>query len=348
MKKTLVSSLIICLLFTCPLNAQGLLKKVTKSMTDELLGTKSNKKSNQPEPSCACEQPEVTMDMGGKLQLDYSELTISISDDGRILAQDRYSKEYYIVQNGATTGPLKSGDNRLKGFENIMKDEGTAEKNIWANNEYITRSGDKYLINFGGKSYGPYAQISDFVVSSSKDKFASFVIENIAVNATQGKQMEEAMKNAKTDQERMELALQFGQQMANSVMQAGGPSSTQPRLVTNIPETTFDPMNTLGGKLNAKIKYDEILVSAYDKILDLKGNTIITIKKEHLGSPEIFVNPSNTKYAVTGYGTLNFSDGITLAELFNPHLVKMDGKIYLAYMYYSPKKNSIMQCKILF
>jgi hypothetical protein len=29
-------------------------------------------------------------------------------------------------------------------------------------------------------------------------------------------------------------------------------------------------------------------------------------------------------------------------------LVKIDGKVFLAYMYYSPKKNSIMQCKIPF
>jgi hypothetical protein len=121
-----------------------------------------------------------------------------------------------------------------------------------------------------------------------------------------------------------------------------------PKLVTNVPGATYDPMKMLGGTLNGKIKYDEILMSSYDKIMDLQGKTIITLKQENIGASEMFLNTNNTIYASVGYGTLSFSDGKKLSELFNPHLLKTDGKVYLAYMYYSPKKNSIMRCKILF
>ena len=37
-----------------------------------------------------------------------------------------------------------------------------------------------------------------------------------------------------------------------------------------------------------------------------------------------------------------------MSDLFNPHLVKVGGQVYIAYMYYSPKRNSLMQCKIPF
>jgi hypothetical protein len=107
-------------------------------------------------------------------------------------------------------------------------------------------------------------------------------------------------------------------------------------------------MTTLGAIMNGNIKYDDILMVANDKLLDLKGNTVMTIKPEDARSEILFVNTQNTKYAVGGYGNLTFSDNTTLSELFNPHLVKTDGKVYLAYMYYSPKMNSIMQCKIPF
>jgi hypothetical protein len=78
------------------------------------------------------------------------------------------------------------------------------------------------------------------------------------------------------------------------------------------------------------------------------GNKVVAIKPEHNGAGKIFINSSNTKYAVEGYGTLTFSDETTLSDLFNSRLIKTDGKVFLAYMYYSPKKNAIMQCKIAF
>lgn len=339
-------------------DAQGLLKKVGKSMTDELLGKPaqgSDKKSTQPEPASACDNATVVMDMGGKLQLDYTELAISISDDGRILAKDFHIDNYYIVVNGVTSGPYKPGDKNLKGFETLISydqntdsdgdDDSGTKKNSWEGNPYITKTGDKFLINFGGKSYGPYARINDFKVAKSKDKFAAVVVENIVVTEEQGDAMEKAMENAKTDQERMDLALKFADEMQQKILQGGGPNSMMAKLITNIPGATIDP--NLGGQLNSNMKYDDILVTLSDKIQDLRGNTIHTFTHDQAGA-DFFISSDNTRYAWHDYGALNISDKTSIPDLFNPLLMKADGKIYLAWMYYSPKKNSIMQCKIPF
>ena len=81
---------------------------------------------------------------------------------------------------------------------------------------------------------------------------------------------------------------------------------------------------------------------------DLQMKTVLTLKQDAIGIKDLFVNTANTKYAFYTYGTLTFSDGTTLSELFNPHLIKVNGQVYLAYMYYSPKRNAIMQCKVKF
>jgi hypothetical protein len=165
---------------------------------------------------------------------------------------------------------------------------------------------------------------------------------------SQGAKMEEAMENAKNDQERMELAMQMAQQMQENMMKGGDPTSTSPKFVSNIPGATFDPMKSGMAILNGNVKYDDIVTMSNGKVIDLQGKTLITIKPELAAAENLFINSSNTKYATYQYGTLTFSDNKTLSELFNLRMVKVDSKIYLAYMYYSPKKNAIMQCKIPF
>jgi hypothetical protein len=350
MKKSIVFLLAICLISEFPSNAQGgILKKVTNSMVNELLGTQEKTKpKEEPEPSCSCNQAEVILDLGGKFSIDYKELNISVKDDGRILLHDRLTNKYYIVQGSVTQGPFESNDPKVAEFESVDEDDKSIDRFILRNKPYLAKSGDKLVINFDGKSYGPYAQITNFTVSKTKEKFAAVVIENMVTTEDQGKKMEAAMKNAKSDQERMDLAMQYGQQMQQKMMQGGGPTSMLPKLVTNIPNSTYDPSQSIGGTLNGNIKYDDILFVAYDKLMDLQGKTLLTVKPEVIAGGQLFVNQANNKYAVYNFGKLAFSDNTSLSDLFNPYLVKTDGKIYLAYMYYSPKKNSIMQCKVQF
>jgi hypothetical protein len=348
MKKSFYLLLTVYLIISVPGNSQGLLKKVAKSMTNELLGKPANPNEDMPEPKCACDKPVVAMDLGGKLQLDYKELTFSILDDGSILAKTRGTEDYYIVKDGITKGPYKSGDPRVKEFEPADEDDNGIDSFIQKNKPYISRSGDKLLITFGGKTYGPYGSINNFIVSISKEKFAAIVVENLLVTEDMGKRMELEQKNAKTDQEKMDLAMKFAQEMQQKMMQGGNPVNTMPKMVSNIPDVTTDMVKTMGGSLNGSMKYDDILMLAYDKIMDLKGNTIMSIHQEAFGAEKLFVNSTNTKYAFYNYGTLTFSDKTSLPELFNPYLTKENGQVYLAYMYYSPKKNAIMQCKIVF
>jgi len=349
MKKSILLFLSICLFFGNPANAQ--ISRYVNKVTNDVLGkseTASNTQKQQPEPKCACDQPVLIFDLGGNLKLMYSEISISMKDDGSILVKDIVNSNFYIVKDGTTQGPIKAGDPRLAGFDNMDDSDKPKETTRWANNQYISKSGEKYLIKFGGKSYGPYGEINEFVVTKSKEKFAAVVTENVPVSEADAKKMEDMIKNAKTDQERMELSMQYSQQMMQKMQQGGGANSMAPKIVTNIPNANYDLMKAAGGRLNGNIKYDDILIVSSDKIIDLKMNTVLTLKQDAIGAKDLFVNTTNTKYAYYNYGGLAFSDGTTMSDMFNLHWVKVDGQVYLAYMYYSPKRNAIMQCKILF
>lgn len=347
MKRCILLPLALCLAFSVNVNSQNLLKKAGQAVAREVLGSGAGSASSNidPEPSCACDDAVLVVDLGGSLKINYKETNISTMDDGALLLQDRISGNYYIARNGVIQGPYQAGDPKIAGFEN-SDEEGT---NIFLlrYKNYISRSGDKYLITFNGKTYGPYGQINGFAVTRSKEKFAALVVENVIVSEMDGEAMEKAIKNAKTDQERMQLAMKYSQQMQQKIMAGGGPSSITSKLVSNVPDLSFDPVSHPVTSLNGNMKFDEILIPAYNKIYNLQGKEVVTLKNEHIGAENIFVRSDNSNYAIYNYGTITFSDGKTLTDLFNPLLIK-SGQVFLSYMYYSPKRNAIMQCKIPF
>jgi hypothetical protein len=353
MKKIILILLALCIIPFYSVNAQfgKALNKFTKSVTNDILGKPEESTKNekqQPEPKCACDKPELVFDLGGNLKLMYSEINISVKDDGSILVKDMVTSNFYIAKDGITQGPIKAGDPRLSGFDNVAEADKSKETDRWANNEYIGKSGEKYQIKFGGKTYGPYAEIKEFKVTISKEKFAAIVVETVLMSEAEGKKMEDAIKNAKTDQEKMDLSMQYSQQMMQKMQQGGGANSILPKLVCNTVDVTFDPNKSHIGTLNSNIKFDEIFMVESNEIIDLKGNVVLTLNPEASRSKNLYVNTTNTKYAYFNYGTLTFSDGTTMSDLFNLHWVKVNGQVYLAYMYYSPKRNAIMQCKIEF
>jgi hypothetical protein len=341
MKKSLSLLIAIFVLFSVSVDGQGgLLKKVASSMKDELLGIKTN---TDPEPSCACADAEQVVGLGGKLSLDYKEMNVSAMEDGSLLLKNRNSGVFYVVKDGAVSGPFQEGDSRIAGFENMDEGSGNQDDLLARYKKYISKSGDKFMISFGGKSYGPYAVISNFAVSQSREKFAALVVENII--ATEDK----AIENAKTEQEKMDLAMQYSQQMQQKMMDGGGPQSMMPKLVSNVPDANYDMTRNLGASLSGTIKYDDIVMFVVNKVVDLTGKTLITLRPEHFGgATHIFVSSGNDKYALYDYGTITFNNKSTKTDLFNPHLIKTGGQVYLAYMYYSPKKNALVQCKIPF
>jgi hypothetical protein len=352
MKKVIILSLAIIFVTANYLMAQsGFLKKVSNSVNKEVLGKSepADKPKIQPEPPCASDQALKAMDLGGKLEIDYEELSISILSDGRILAQAHGTDEFYVAKDGITSGPYKSGDPQIADFVPKDNDDKSEAGFLAKYKPYITKSGDKYLITFAGKKYGPYARIDYFTVSKSKDKFAAMATENVVLTENQGKNMEEAMKNAKSDQERMELAMEYSQMMQENIGKGGDPTSITAKLVSNVQNVTYDPMKIPNAMLNGDVKFDDIVMTTFDsKIYDLQSKLLFALPNDAMGTKNVFVNTNNTKYAVYGSGTLTFSDNTTMTDLFNPYLVKVDGKVYLSYMYYSPKNNAIMQHKIPF
>lgn len=345
MKKLLVCFLVVSLVSFYGAFSQGrFLKNVAKDVKGELLGTTGSSKNNtQPEPPCACNPAEQVLGLS-QYNLMYSEITIDLLDDGSFLVMDRMSQEYYIFKNGTKKGPYSSEDPAVAPY---LNNSGSgASPVVEKYKQYISKSGEKYLIKFGGKTYGPYARIDAFAVTKSGNKFAATVTENIAVTEDDGKKMEAAIKNAKTQQEKMDLAMQYSQQMSQKIMAAGGAEGISSKLVTNIEGADFNPMTT--GGYSADMKYDDILYTRMADVMDLKGKKLITLKQEDIGNEKLFINTANTVYAIYRGGTLSMSDGKSLSELFNPHLIQSEGKTYLAYMYYSPAKNAIMQCKIAF
>jgi len=104
--------------------------------------------------------------------------------------------------------------------------------------------------------------------------------------------------------------------------------------------------SAMNGVINANAKYDDIVEISLTRVNDLTGKTLITLKQSDALPTDIFINTANTKYAIYNYGSMTISDGTTYTDLFNPHLMKTGSQVYLAYMYYSPKKNAMIQCKI--
>ena len=345
MKKSLLIISALCFLASLPANSQTrLLKKIANDVAGDVLGTSGGKATTaQPEPACACTSAELVFDLGSK-KLVYSEVGIDVLDNGSILIQDKISGKYYITRDGVSKGPFSEKDPQVTPYINRDSDENNPL--IAKYRDYISKTGDKFQIKFNGKIYGPYAEISSFSVTRSKDKFAAVVVENLGLSKERGEMMNKALENAKTDQEKIELAMKFSQEVQQSIMAGGGPDAMTPKVISNIDGVSFNP--STGGTINGSMKYDDILVNKFNTVTDLKENTIIAMNPEHSMMTDIFVNTGNTKYAAYNYGTITFSDGTTMSELFNPYLVKTGGNVNLAYMYYSPAKNSIMQCKIVF
>jgi len=334
-----------------PSESQGLLNKVKNAVSKEILGT-SDKESSKPgpEPSCACDNAKQIADLT-QYKIDYREMAVSVKDDGSILVQDRIENRYFIINDGKSSGPFQVNDPRVKSFDSTKENESdNLDSDGWARlyPGFITKTNDKYMIKFNGNSYGPYAVINDFAVSMSKEKFAAVITENVLITDAQGKKLEEEMAKAKTDQERMEISMKLSQQMSQVMSGDNGMEALQPKLLSNIPGATYDAMKWSGGRLNSKMKLDEILVPVQDKVIDLQGNNVIKLDKSAYLYKNLFINSSNSGYASYEYGTLTFSNNSKLTDLFNPYLMKSNGKVYLTYMYYSPGKNSIMQCAMDF
>lgn len=352
MKKIFFLLALVSFCFSFPLHSQSILNKVKRAVANEITGKIVNDDSKAaPEPTCSCDNANLIIDLK-KYNLNYHEVSLITSYDGSIIIRDKQTQKYYIVKNGQTEGPFNKDDPRLLAAGNTSESNYSNDKEDYYVKAYpgiIVKSGDKYLIKHNGKSYGPYAIISDFALSRSKNKFAAIVTETVLMSESDFSRLEEAIENAKTDQEKMELGMKMSMQMQDRMMKEGGPESLQPKFISNIPGSSYDDTKMVLGRLNGTAKYDDIVFETPDKLLDLKGNTIMTLKKDnYYEDQDLFVSSKNDRYAYYSSGNLSFNDNTKLSGLFNPYMTSNDGKPSLTYMYYSPGKDAIMQCAIPF
>jgi len=369
MKKTLFLTLVFFLFSINYTNAQlsKFVKNVKNNVQKDMLGgqdqNQNTGKKTMPEPACACTDaiPVLALD---KFQLDYSEISISSDMDGNLLVSSRHDLDYYIVKDGVTKGPYKKGDPALVSFgvtgdelennnDNVTTNNTKEPDFILKNKEYFTKAGEKYMITFMGKKYGPYARINQFVVNRDRDKFAAVVIENLSVAEELNKKMEAEANNAKTDEQKMNIAMKYAQQIQSSIMEKGVPN-TAPSFITSVPGLSVEPniFSMSEAQINSDFKYDEFLLyyPYGNTITDMKGKEIMkyATDKVTVNFSKLFISADNSRYVFDNYGTLTFNDNSKLPDVVNPHWLKANGKVYLAYDYYSPKSNSIMQCKIPF
>lgn len=158
---------------------------------------------------------------------------------------------------------------------------------------------------------------------------------------------EELAKKAKTDQERMQISMQMSKEMSDKTDKYG-PQSDGPIFVSNIPAAKFDNALVYAANFYNSIKYGDIVTESSTVIYDLLGKKLLAYDYSECSPESMFISSDNSKYACYSEGKLTFSDKKEFNEVFNPYLLKEAGKGYLAYLYYSPKRNAIMQCKIPF
>jgi hypothetical protein len=349
MNKSLILSLILCMLSITQSNAQlgRLMNNVKRSVAKELLNNDGNDSETAPEPSCAREPADVIFNVG-KYDINYAECYVDVLEDGSVLLNDTPTHNYYISKNGVTEGPYKEDNAKVTRFKQALQGDEN-EDIITKYKDYISGKENKYMITFKGKTYGPYTNIGSFAVTKSGDKFVALVGDNPFLTSDEGAKLEEEMKNAKSDIERTQIAMRISKLMEEQLNSTGNfLGATVPKVISNVPNVTKDSLTILGSEFNSSMKYDDILLVSSNTIMDLSGKTLLTFDSSNCSPESMFVFSDNSKYACYKYGTLTFSDGSTLSELFSPHLVKHDGKVSLAYMYYSPKRKSIMQSEIPF
>jgi hypothetical protein len=347
MKRTFLISII--LLFAGALNyssqAQlgGLLNKVKNKIVDRALGNDSGSQANEPE--CATGNDKVVFEFDKGYKVDMTEITVCIQN-GDILLFSKLTSKYFVKKKNSDSpeGPYEADNPEVTRF-NCNSTVSSNEKKDFSviYPEFVSRSGEKFLIKFGGKSYGPYATIMNFVVSDLKSKFVAQVIPDMMFTEKEGKEMEAEGKNA--DNMTMEQKMAMARKIQDKMMQkttSGNPLDFQMKIISNIPDVTGNPGASV--MFSSAIKYDEIVCLGSGQIMDLSGKTIFTYDIQKVNPYDgLWLSSDNTRYVTYSYGLLKFSDGKECKDVFSPYLVKEEGKVYLNYLYYSPKRNAIMQ-----
>ncbi len=351
MKKSVfvLVAMFLCGMMSMDAGAQlgGLMNKVKNKIVDKALGNDSGSKSGPEakEPDCASEDAKMVFEFDKGYKIALNEITICIQD-GDMLLFSKLNNKYFIRKKNSDTpeGPFEAGDPQVTRFIcNETESSGSGETKDFsqAYPDYIIRVGDKFQIRFGGKTYGPYAVIENFLLSSLKTKFVAQVIPDVMFTEKEGAMLEKEAQNAKTLAQQMEMARKMQDKMMQKAT-SGDPMDFGMKVVSNIPGVSESVDMT--SILSNTIKFDEIVMVGIDKITDLSGNTLFSFDPQKVNPYDgLWLSSDNKRYASYNYGILKFSDGKECHEVFSPYITKDNGKTVLNYLYFSPKHNAIMQ-----
>jgi hypothetical protein len=350
MKRTFLLSIVFLLAGALNYSSQaqlgGLLNRVKNKVVDKALGNDTGSKSgNQAkEPECASVNDKVVFEFDKGYKVDMSEITVCIQY-GNILLFSKLTGKYFVKKRNSDSpeGPYEADNPEVTRFNCDTKVSSNDKKDfsiIYP--EFVSRAGEKFIIKFGGKTYGPYAVIATFVVSDLKTKFVAQVIPDLIMSEKEGREFDKEGKNA--DNMTMEQKMAFAKKVQDQMMQkamSGNPMDFQMKVISNMNINSSLGLTVI---YSSAIKYDEIVCVGSGQIMDLSGKTIFTYDMQKVNPSDGFwLNSENTRYVTYSYGLLTFSDGKECREVFSPWLIKEDGKVYLNYLYFSPKHNAIMQ-----
>jgi hypothetical protein len=350
MKRTFLLSIIFLLAGALNYSSQaqlgGLLNKVKNKVVDKALGNDSGKNGSQAkEPDCATGNDMVVFEFDKGFKVDMTEITVCIQN-GDILLFSKLTGKYFVKKKNSDSpeGPYEPDNSEVTRF-NCNSTVSSNDKKDFSliYPEFVSRSGEKYLIQFGGKSYGPYAIIMNFVVSDLKSKFVAQVIPDMMFTEKESKELEKENKNA--DNMTMEQKMAMARKVQEKMMQkaaSGNAMDFSMKVISNVPNVS----ENLGATVmySSTIKFDEIVCLGAGQIMDLSGKTIFTYDMQKVNPNDgLWLSSDNSRYVTYSYGLLKFSDGKECNQVFSPWLVKEGDKLFLNYLYYSPKHNAIMQ-----
>jgi len=207
MRKSIIFALIVSVFIAVNFSARaqlgGLLNKAKNKLLDKALGNSdsvndSKSTAVKDDPLCACSDATVAFKFTEGLKINYKEATFSVSEDGTLLVFDMVSKKYYTAKNGVLQGPYEAESLIVRQFDLPEEEKGkqlSMDVLLERYKGFIVPSGEKYAINFDGKTYGPFAVIQNFVLNNSKTKFAAMVVKDVLMTEDQGAQMELAATN---------------------------------------------------------------------------------------------------------------------------------------------------------
>lgn len=326
----------------------GLMNKVKSKIVEKALGIEGEEDQGSPGAagkgtSCASESDQVVFEFGKNIKLAANEVTVQIND-GNILLYDKLQGKYYIKKSGggAPEGPYKGDHPAVKNFGALPSGGGWGEEELLAvYPEYISRKGDKYTLSFGGKSYGSFAGIHNFVVNDSRTGFAAMVVHDSYDGDSGMEEIAKKMENAKTDQERMQIAMAHQAIIAEKAQEISS-LDMMPRLVTNLAGAREEiPM---GGELSSTVKKGEIVWVTPNAVVDMTGRKLFELANltSFYDIYNFWISDDNKQYASYDNGLLKFSDGRECSEVFSPFRDVVDGKPVIGFFYFSSAKNAIM------